>query len=89
MPLSGESHTVVCSDVPRQAHDDFALHLSVGAIKVAKETMEVLSQKVFIALIDILWSLNSSFDVIALHCCFAPPPLNKRRVEKTRFRSTL
>jgi len=41
----GEKYTIRSSDVPRKRNDDFQVHLSVGALKIAKETMEVLSQK--------------------------------------------
>ena len=41
----GEKFTIQSCDVPRKRSDDFQVHLSVGAIKLAKETMEVLGQK--------------------------------------------
>jgi hypothetical protein len=41
----GEKFTTRCRDVKRKSNDDLQIHLSVGALKIAKDTMEVLNQK--------------------------------------------
>ena len=45
MRLCAHIQPQTCSEIPRHNSHDLVIHLSVGAIKLAKDTMEVLSQK--------------------------------------------
>jgi len=45
MNPKGEKLTIRSKDVPRHDSDDYQIHLSVGALKIARDTMEVLNQK--------------------------------------------
>ena len=83
----GEHATIRSREVTRRSNDDLKLHLSIGALKIAKGTMEVLSQKGFqFTSIQIKVTTSWGDDYFSKHLTNFTRELHQKQMKESIFK---